>query len=211
MAIIPNTESMQKVSEIMAKTLNELHKLIEAKDNNPKEKMVLMMSFTMVALGKVDKLQLVKIQSTQSVANSVEPNFTHGEVTNYAKLKGGMYWVVTQVKDVSSEINNIVEVDMFHCMEDRMCSYDMASNYCSTGVPDHDTIQDGIYLNLGDPLHSCESEYFKTSCQERGLKEDAMEVGLTHSTLSMGKPCTWGRGQQYSVSLSAHNSLIHGG
>jgi hypothetical protein len=27
MAIIPNTESMQKVSEIMAKTLNELHKL----------------------------------------------------------------------------------------------------------------------------------------------------------------------------------------
>jgi len=47
MAIIPNTESMQKVSEIMAKTLNELHKLIEAKDNNPKEKMVLMMSFTM--------------------------------------------------------------------------------------------------------------------------------------------------------------------
>ncbi|KJV76205.1 hypothetical protein RHORCCE3_1987 [Rickettsia hoogstraalii str. RCCE3] len=29
-----------------------------------------------------------------------------------------------------------------------------------------------------------------------------MEVGLTHSTLSMGKPCTWGRGQQYSVSVS---------
>ncbi|KJV77136.1 hypothetical protein RHORCCE3_0862 [Rickettsia hoogstraalii str. RCCE3] len=38
-----------------------------------------------------------------------------------------------------------------------------------------------------------------------------MEVGLTHSTLSMGKPCTWGRGQQYSVSVSTLNSLIHGG
>ena len=52
----------------------------------------------MRALGKVDKFQLVKIQSIQSIANSVEPNFTYGEVTNHAKLKGGMYWVVTQVK-----------------------------------------------------------------------------------------------------------------
>ncbi len=164
-----------------------------------------------MALGKVDKLQLVKIQSTQSVANSVEPNLTYGEVTNHAKLRRGMYWVVTQVKGISSEIANIVEVDMFYLMEDRMCSCDKASNYCSTGVSDHDTIQNGIYLNLGDPLYSYESEYFKTSCQEQGLRKDAMEVGLTHSTLSMGKPYAWGRGQQYSVSLSTHSSLIHGG
>ena len=164
-----------------------------------------------MALGKVDKLQLVKIQSTQSIASSVEPNFTYGEVTRHAKLKGGMYWVVTQMKDISSEIYNIVEVDMFVSMEDRMCSCAKASNYCSTGVPGHDTIQDGIYLNLGDPLCSYESEYLETSCQERGLREDAMEVGLTHSTLSVGKPCTWGRGQQYSVSLSTLNSLTFGG
>ena len=165
----------------------------------------------MRALGKVDKLQLVKIQSTQSVASSVEPNFTYGEVTNHVKLRGGMYWVVTQVKGVSSEIPNIIEVDMFHCMEDRMCSCVKANNYRSIGVKDHDTIQDGIYLNLGDPLCSYESEYFKTSCQEQGLRKDAMEVGLAHSTLSMGKPCTWGRGQQYSVSLSTLNSLTYGG
>ena len=113
----------------------------------------------MRALGKVDKSQLVKIQSTQSVASSVEPNLTYEEVTSHAKLKGGMYWVVTQVKDVSSEIVNIVEVDMFHSMEDRIYSCDKASSYCSTGVSDHDTIQDGIYLNLGDPLRSYESEY----------------------------------------------------
>jgi hypothetical protein len=73
----------------------------------------------------------------------------------------------------------------------------MASNYGSTGILDHDTIQDGIYLNLGDPLYSYGSEYLKTSCKKQGLRKDAMEVGLIHSTLSMGKPYTWGRGQQY--------------
>ena len=157
----------------------------------------------MRTLGKVDKLQLVKIQSTQSVTDSVEPNFTYREVTNYAKLKGGMYWVVTQVKNVSSEIFDIVEADiMVRLMESRMCSCDKVSSYCSTGVTDHDTIQNGVYLNLGDPLYSCESEYSKTSPKKQGLEEDTMEVGLTHSILSMGKPYTWGRGQQYSVSLS---------
>ena len=45
-----------------------------------------------MVLGEVDKLQLVKIQPTQSVTESVEPNFTYGEVTNHAKLRGGMYW-----------------------------------------------------------------------------------------------------------------------
>ena len=164
-----------------------------------------------VALGKVDKLQLVKIQSTQSLTDSVEPNFTYEEVTNHTKLRGGMYWVVTKVKEVSSEIYNIVEADILWAMEGRIHNYAMVSNYGSTGILDHDTIQDGIYLNLGDPLRSYESEYLETSRQGQGLRKDAMEVGLTHSTLSMGKPCTWGRGQQYSVSLSTLNSLTFGG
>ena len=98
-----------------------------------------------MVLGEVDKLQLVKIQPTQSVTESVEPNFTYGEVTNHAKLRGGMYWVVTQVKDVSSEIYDITEADMLSHMESRMCSCDKASNYCSVGVSDHDTIQ-GVWL-----------------------------------------------------------------
>ena len=165
----------------------------------------------MCVLGKVDKLQLVKIQSTQSVTDSVEPNLTYGEVTNHAKLRGGMYWVVTQVKGVSSEILDIIEADMVHLMESRMCSCGKVSNYCSIGVKDHDTIQDGIYLNLGDPLCSYESEYLKTSCKKQGLGKDTMEVGLAHSTLSMGKPCTWGRGQQYSVSLGTLHSLTYRG
>ena len=162
-------------------------------------------------LGEVDKLQLVKIQPTQSIASGVEPNFTYGEVTNHAKLRRRMYWVVTQVKGVSSEILNIIEVDMLYIMEDRMCSCNKASNYRSIGVSDHDTIQDGIYLNLGDPLCSYESEYLKTSCQEQELRKNAMEVGLLHSTRSMGKPYTWGRERQYSANLSTLNSLTHRG
>ena len=59
-----------------------------------------------------------------------------------------MYRVITQVKEISSKIFNIVEVDMFHFMEDRMCSCNKISNYFSSGGIDHDTIQGGIYLSL---------------------------------------------------------------
>ena len=73
MAIIPNTESMQKVSEIMAKTLNELHKLIEAKDNNPKEKMVLMMSFTMgLSIQLKEKLETLESGLGEKYINAID-------------------------------------------------------------------------------------------------------------------------------------------
>ena len=76
---------------------------------------------------------------------------------------------------------------MVHLMESRMCSCDKVSNYRSTGVTDYDTIQDGIYLNLGDPSYSYESEYLKARYQEQGLEEDTMEFGLIHSARNMGK------------------------
>ena len=73
MAIIPNTESMQKVSEIMAKTLNELHKLIEAKDNNPKEKMVLMMSFTIgLSMQLKEKLETLESGLGDKYINAID-------------------------------------------------------------------------------------------------------------------------------------------
>ena len=165
----------------------------------------------MMVLGKVDKEQLVRSRPTQSIASSVEPNPTHRKVTDYVKLGGGMYWVVTQVKEVSSEIYDLVEVAMVHNMESRMCNCAKASNYRSTGVAGHDTIQDGIYLNLGGPLCSYESEYFETSRRKQGSRDGTMEVGLIHSTRSMGKPGTRGRDQQCSDSLSTFNSLKHGG
>jgi hypothetical protein len=46
MTIQQDSESMAKVSEIMAMALQDLHKFIEIKNNNPQETMVLMMSFT---------------------------------------------------------------------------------------------------------------------------------------------------------------------
>lgn len=44
--VSPNPQSMQAISEIMARTLQDLHKIIEDETNNdPREVMVLMMSF----------------------------------------------------------------------------------------------------------------------------------------------------------------------
>lgn len=45
--------------------------------------------------------------------------------------------------------------------------------------------------------------YAKTSQQRRGLANDAEEVGLTDSTLSVGKLHTWGSGQQWSTKFSS--------
>ena len=74
-----------------------------------------------MVLGKVNKLQWVKIQSTQqSIANSVEPDLTYGEVTNYAKLRGRMYWFIMQVKVLSLEMYDVINANFFHCVESSM-------------------------------------------------------------------------------------------
>ena len=65
-------------------------------------------------------------------------------------------------------------------------------------------IQDGVYVNLGEPLLSCRSsEYVNSSSKMQVLTEEVMVVGLIDSTLSMGKPCTWGSDQQCGDKLSA--------
>ena len=72
MPIIPNTESMQEVSEIMTKALKEFHKLIEVQNNNPKEKMVLMMSFTMgLVIQLKEKLETLKSGLGNEYMNSI--------------------------------------------------------------------------------------------------------------------------------------------
>jgi hypothetical protein len=45
-------------------------------------------------------------------------------------------------------------------------------------------------------------EYAGTSQNRRGLANNAEEVGLSDSTWSIGKLCTWGSGQQCNVWLS---------
>jgi len=52
-------------------------------------------------------------------------------------------------------------------------------------------------------------EYVGTSQNRRELANDTEEVGLTDSTRSMGKLCTWGSGQQWKAWLStSHNNTL---
>ena len=62
MTIQPDSESMVKVSEIMARALQDLHKFIEIKNNNnSQETMVLMMSFaTGLLIQLKDKLETLE-------------------------------------------------------------------------------------------------------------------------------------------------------
>ena len=64
-------------------------------------------------------------------------------------------------------------------------------------------IQDGIGMNLGEPSISYkEVSMANTSQQRQGLLDEWGVVGLVDSTLSLGKPCTWGSGQQWDGKLS---------
>ena len=63
-------------------------------------------------------------------------------------------------------------------------------------------IQNGEYVNLGDPLDSLKTKYAETSRKGQELANGPMEVGLIDSTRRTGKPATWGSGQRKYNSLS---------
>ena len=64
-------------------------------------------------------------------------------------------------------------------------------------------IQDGGYVNLGEPLGSYKEVSIRNTSHKRQVfLDNLVVVGLTGSTLSMGKPCTWGSGQQRGDKLS---------
>ena len=70
-------------------------------------------------------------------------------------------------------------------------------------------IQDGVYVNLGEPLDSYMEVSIRKASQKRQVfLDDLVVVGLSSSTLSMGKPCTWGSGQQRSDKLSTACLII---
>ena len=72
MAVIPSAVSMQEVTDIMVKTLKELHRLIEVNDSNPKEKMVLMMSFSMGLVIQIkEKLETLESGLGDEYINSI--------------------------------------------------------------------------------------------------------------------------------------------
>ena len=107
---------------------------------------------------------------------------------------------VTQVNVSSPVILNVADVDAVHFGgRQQGCRRFWQGDIRSAGVLVNGTVQDGCNVNLGDPWNSSvmsSPEYVETSQQRRGSTEDSMEVGLTHSTRSAGKPRTGERGQK---------------
>jgi hypothetical protein len=123
-----------------------------------------------------------------------------GEVTNQMMLGDRMYQAATQVNVLSPEIVLIVEVDAFHeSRRQHCCNVARArKQQLYRGLRQwHDTKWVKCELGRSIGFSGKKTEYIKTSRIGQELMDDPMEVGLTGSTSSMRKPCTWGSGQQW--------------
>ena len=88
----------------------------------------------MSAPSKALNLQAVKIRPMQRLTLSIEPTTAWQAVINVLKPVEGTEQAATQVKVLSPEIFNIVEVDVFHDAEDSMKGDAMVSRHSFTGV-----------------------------------------------------------------------------
>jgi len=159
----------------------------------------------MSAPSKARKVQSVKIRSMQRLTTSIEPTIARQAVTNVVKPMKGTYQAATQLKVLSSDIFNIVEADVLHQMESSTKSSAMVSrSSLYRGLrPWHDMRWNLCELGRSSVFPK---GYAGTSQQRRGLANDAEEVGLTDSTLSLGKPSTWGSGQQWRAWLRTNQT-----
>lgn len=161
------------------------------------------MEKVMSAPSKALNLQAVKIRPMQRLTISIEPTIARQAVTNVVKPVEGTEQAATQVKVLSPEIFNIVEVDVLHYAEDSMKGDAMVSRHSLyRGLSPWHVLRWKL-SELGRSSVFLGMRYGKTSQQRRGLSNDAEEVGLTDSTLSAGKLYTRGSGQQWSVKLSS--------
>ena len=119
-----------------------------------------------------------------------------------------MNQAVTKVNDVSPEMTNKIEVDVFPLYRRQHKHLrKWQEDVCSVGVIDDGMIQDGVFVNLGDLHDSARRRYAETSLKRRGLAEDYAEVGLGDSTQSEIRTRTRGSTQQLddnSSTRSAH-------
>ena len=150
----------------------------------------------MSAPRKARNKQSVRIRPMQRLTISIERSVTQQLVTNAVKLAEGTYQAATQVKVLSPEILNIIEADVFHVTESSMKDDAMVSHHLLyRGLrPWHD--KRWRLRELGRSFVFPDG-YVGTSQQRRGLTNDAEEVGLIDSTLSLGKPSTWGSDQRW--------------
>ncbi len=137
----------------------------------------------------------------QRLTASIEPTIALHLVTNVMEPMVGTYQATTQVKVLSPEMFNIVEADVFVNAESRTKGDVKVSHHSLyRGLrPWHD-----LKWKLSELGRSSVflKRYAVTSQQRREVANDAEEVGLTDSTLSIGKLCTRGSGQRYSDGLS---------
>ena len=115
------------------------------------------------------------------------------------KPERGMYQAAMRVNGLSPVITNVAEVDTVHYAGRQYLRHHQGQGVeDSAGVLDSGMVQDGWDVNLGDPLSSSlrMRRYVGTSGKRQGLTEGLVEVGLTDSTRSVGKPRAWGRGRQ---------------
>ena len=142
---------------------------------------------------KVRKNQLVKIQPMQSLTNSIEVTIALQEVTNVVKPIEATYQAATQVKVLSPEIPKVIEADVLHKTEGSMKDNAMVSYHSLyRGLsPWHDMRWNLCKLGRSSVFSK---EYARTSQNRREMANDIEEVGLTDSTRSIGKLCTWGSG-----------------
>ena len=162
----------------------------------------------MSAPRKVRKIQSVRIRSMQSLTNSIEATIALQEVTNVMKPVEATYQAATQVKVLSPEMHRIIEADVFHCAEGSMKDDAMVSHHSLYRDPRpwHDMRWSLRKLGRSSVFSK---EYVRTCQNRRELANDAEEVGLTDSTRSIGKLCTWGSGQQWEAWLStSHNNTL---
>ena len=150
----------------------------------------------MCAPSKARKVQVVKIHSMQSLTSSIEPTTARQAVTNVVKPVEGTYQAATKVKVLSPVIYDIIEADVLHYAE--------GSTKGDAKVSHHSLYRGlspwhGMRWNLHELGRSLIflRRYVGTRQQSQELTNDIREVGLTDSTRSMGKPCTWGSGQQW--------------
>ena len=137
----------------------------------------------------------------QSLTNSIEATIALQEVTNVMKPIEATYQAATQVKVLSPEMYHIIEADVFHCAEGSMKGDAMVSHHSLYRGQSPWHVMRWNLRKLGrSSVFS--KEYVGTSQNRQELTNDTEEVGLTDSTQSMGKLCTWGSGQQWEALLS---------
>jgi len=141
------------------------------------------------------------------VSHSIEQNSALREATNLVKPEGRMNQAVMKVNELNPVIINVTGVDVFH-ISGRRKHNTRYWRECGepVGVLDNGMIQDGMTMNVGDPLNSFNKKserYLETSQKWQECREGLVGVGLRGSTLSTGKPCTWGSAQQRRNRFSA--------